>query len=150
MSYTPTNWTTGDTITAAKLNKMEQGIANAGGGEFAVVELSATGFNSATHDFGYIVYAYRKNNTWVTANDVEGNWTRIWGFSQPFDHIIPPQNTFVSADLCPFLVSVIADEINTTGGISDTPENLYLSYGSLVAGDCYRISGSGSIEFVAG
>lgn len=30
MSYTPTNWTTGDTITATKLNKIEQGIANAG------------------------------------------------------------------------------------------------------------------------
>ena len=32
MSYTPTTWTTGDTITATKLNKMEQGIASAGGG----------------------------------------------------------------------------------------------------------------------
>lgn len=32
MSYTPTNWTTGDTITASALNKIEQGIANAGGG----------------------------------------------------------------------------------------------------------------------
>lgn len=32
MSYTPTNWVTGDTITATKLNNMEQGIANAGGG----------------------------------------------------------------------------------------------------------------------
>ena len=31
MSYTPTTWTTGDTITATKLNKMEQGIAGAGG-----------------------------------------------------------------------------------------------------------------------
>ena len=31
MSYTPTTWTTGDTITATKLNKIEQGIANAGG-----------------------------------------------------------------------------------------------------------------------
>lgn len=30
MSYTPTTWQTGDTITAAGLNKMEQGIANAG------------------------------------------------------------------------------------------------------------------------
>ena len=27
MSYTPTNWQTGDTVTAALLNKMEQGIA---------------------------------------------------------------------------------------------------------------------------
>ena len=37
MSYTPTTWTTGDTITATKLNKMEQGIANAGGGIDALV-----------------------------------------------------------------------------------------------------------------
>ena len=32
MSYTPTTWQTGDTITATKLNKIENGIANAGGG----------------------------------------------------------------------------------------------------------------------
>lgn len=30
MSYTPTTWTTGDTITASALNKIENGIANAG------------------------------------------------------------------------------------------------------------------------
>ena len=30
MSYTPNTWATGDTITASKLNAMEQGIANAG------------------------------------------------------------------------------------------------------------------------
>lgn len=29
MSYTPTNWSAGDTITAAKLNKIEQGIVAA-------------------------------------------------------------------------------------------------------------------------
>ena len=28
MSYTPTTWTTGDTITASAMNKIEQGIAN--------------------------------------------------------------------------------------------------------------------------
>ena len=32
MSYEPTNWKSGDTVTSAKLNKIEQGIANAGGG----------------------------------------------------------------------------------------------------------------------
>ena len=31
MGYTPTTWTTGDTITATKLNKIENGIAGAGG-----------------------------------------------------------------------------------------------------------------------
>ena len=30
MSYTPTTWNTGDTITPSALNKIEQGIANAG------------------------------------------------------------------------------------------------------------------------
>ena len=32
MSYTPTTWTSGDTITASKLNKIEQGIAESGSG----------------------------------------------------------------------------------------------------------------------
>ena len=32
MSYTPTTWSTGDTITASAMNKIENGIANAGGG----------------------------------------------------------------------------------------------------------------------
>ena len=31
MSYIPTQWNSGDTVTSAKLNKMESGIANAGG-----------------------------------------------------------------------------------------------------------------------
>ena len=31
MAYTPTTWTTGDTVTATKMNKIENGIANAGG-----------------------------------------------------------------------------------------------------------------------
>ena len=32
MSYEPTTWKSGDVVTSTKLNKMEQGIANAGGG----------------------------------------------------------------------------------------------------------------------
>ena len=31
MAYTPTVWQAGDTVTVAKLNKMEQGIASCGG-----------------------------------------------------------------------------------------------------------------------
>lgn len=30
MSYTPTTWAAGDTVTAAKLNKLEQGVASSG------------------------------------------------------------------------------------------------------------------------
>ena len=39
MSYNPTNWTSGDIITSTKLNKIEQGIADAaesGGGVLRV------------------------------------------------------------------------------------------------------------------
>lgn len=32
MAYTPTEWQSGDIVTSAKLNKIEQGIAGAGGG----------------------------------------------------------------------------------------------------------------------
>lgn len=35
--YTPTNWQNGDVITADKLNNIEQGIVNAAGGEIGIV-----------------------------------------------------------------------------------------------------------------
>lgn len=43
MAYTPTNWATGDTVTATKLNKIEQGIANAGSGTPLVVTVTESG-----------------------------------------------------------------------------------------------------------
>lgn len=36
MSYTPTNWKSGDVVTSTKLNKLEQGVAAAGGGALLV------------------------------------------------------------------------------------------------------------------
>ena len=36
MSYEPTVWQTGDVVTSAKLNKLENGVANAGGGVLIV------------------------------------------------------------------------------------------------------------------
>lgn len=38
MSYTPTNWKTGDVVTSSKLNKLENGVADAGGGGWLAVE----------------------------------------------------------------------------------------------------------------
>ena len=40
MSYEPTNWKTGDVVTSAKLNKLEQGVAGAGGGDFVKVDVA--------------------------------------------------------------------------------------------------------------
>lgn len=51
MSYAPTQWNTGDVVTAEKLNKLEQGVAAAGGGSgdgnLLVVDATATRTNDA-------------------------------------------------------------------------------------------------------
>lgn len=39
MAYTPTVWKTGDVVSSEKLNKMENGIANAGGGASNLFEI---------------------------------------------------------------------------------------------------------------
>lgn len=43
MSYDPTNWQTGDVVTSQKLNKLEQGVADAGGGGLLIVNMTMTG-----------------------------------------------------------------------------------------------------------
>lgn len=50
MSYTPNTWATGDTITAAKLNNIENGIANAGVGWDAIIRLTHAD-NSGLDDY---------------------------------------------------------------------------------------------------
>lgn len=50
MAYTPTNWVTGDTVTATKLNKLEQGVANAGGGGYDA-EVYIYHDNVSAHDY---------------------------------------------------------------------------------------------------
>lgn len=52
MAYTPTVWATGDTITAEKLNKAEQGIAAASAGGSLIIPLTWDG-NTATLDASY-------------------------------------------------------------------------------------------------
>lgn len=42
MAYTPTEWQSGDIVTSAKLNKIENGIASAGGGGVLVANSDAT------------------------------------------------------------------------------------------------------------
>ena len=46
--YNPTNWQAGDTVTSAKLNKMEQGIAN--GGIRIVHVIDTSEINETTED----------------------------------------------------------------------------------------------------
>lgn len=54
MAYTPTTWVTGDTVTATKMNKLEQGVANAGGGyDFVITgEYVSDDFDNLTLESG--------------------------------------------------------------------------------------------------
>ena len=45
MAYTPHTWTTNETITAAKLNNLEEGVSSAGGGN-PLITFNFSGFGS--------------------------------------------------------------------------------------------------------
>lgn len=63
MSYTPTTWAAGDTVTAAKLNKLEQGVASSGGG----LKVGVTTIDGGTNT----IYALDK--TWKQISDAIEN-----------------------------------------------------------------------------
>ena len=68
MSYTPTNWQTGDTITAEKLNNMESGIE--GNSVFLItVALNELYANVADKTYSEIQAAYQSGKTLVCVNN---------------------------------------------------------------------------------
>lgn len=72
MAYTPTTWANGDTIDATKLNKMEQGIANAGAA--MIVEMSSS-TGQADHTFAEIFNALRAGTpVYLHFPDPGANW----------------------------------------------------------------------------
>ena len=149
MAYSPTTWTTGDTISASALNKIEQGIAGAGSGGTACVRISASGFASGEKIFGYVAYAYLDNGSWVLASD-NTPFKEIDGNQAPFDAllVIPLPN---DENVGVFLVDSVNDGRSITGDISVVPTTLYFSWGSAYEGsyNAYRITGNGSYEFIA-
>lgn len=64
MEYTPTEWKNGDVITAEKLNKLEQGIANSNSGMLEVI-MTAKG---ASDEEGF-----QLNKTWQEIYDAFPN-----------------------------------------------------------------------------
>ena len=59
MTYSPTTWTTGDTITASALNKIEQGIADAGGGGLIVNVTNSGGVKTMDKTYAEIYEALK-------------------------------------------------------------------------------------------
>lgn len=79
MSYTPTTWTTGDTITASALNKIENGIANAGGGGYdAEVYIYHSASTADDYDITIISGTFADLAARIADNDVPVVLFRIW------------------------------------------------------------------------
>lgn len=84
MSYEPTNWKSGDVVTSAKLNKMEQGIANAGG---ALVVANNNGTLNKTwkeiHDAAPLVWVEEDGGYFALGAVLEASGNYIATFIQP-------------------------------------------------------------------
>ena len=150
MAYEKHTWECDELITADKLNHMEDGIEDASQSPFAIVRLSATGFSSGTKDFAYLDYAIYDNvsGQWQFINSTD-HYHYIVGFDEPFEIALPPLPIPSGGEMYPFIT--LADQntsIVATGGVSNASESVYYEWGSYT--QAYRITGSGSIQFVAG
>lgn len=84
MAYTPTTWTTGDTITASAMNKIENGIANAGGGVSGLCTDTAGTLDKSYNDLvailatGTIPYIFKNGAVYIfefgDPNGIEANF----------------------------------------------------------------------------
>ena len=79
MSYTPTEWATGDIVTAEKLNKLEGGVEQASGGAPFIVHATQTGQNTATVDktFAEIAEAYETGVVYFNFQGVNAIVTKV-------------------------------------------------------------------------
>ena len=89
MAYEPTVWKSGDTVTSAKLNKMEQGIANAGGSEVVVVGIEVVNTESgatATFDktFAELKTAHEGGAIMLCNIHIEDTLTNLYGDTLSF------------------------------------------------------------------
>ena len=151
MSYTPTEWKNGDTITAEKMNNIENGVSNAVTGKMAMISLSAEGFSSASHQFGNFIYAVYNGEKWIVTIDDSADWLPVWGYAEPFYRVSPPVYVPDSETIGVFFAPVNENSVNitVTGDISETDTTVYFDYGSAISHKCHRIYGNGSIKLIA-
>lgn len=144
MGYTPTTWNTGDTITASALNKIEQGIADGGGGGGnPMIRIKTHGFGSYSHFFSLAICT-EDNGQYLAevlllpdgSQNTLRNIIFYGGDSDVIVYDMPvPQNmylTFIRPNTASFTTTV-------SGNISQT--TVTVNYGStadayIITGDC--------------
>lgn len=92
MAYEPTVWQTGDVVTAEKMNKLENGVANSGGGGFLLVHVENSTMDKTWNeikealDNGIPAFAQTIDDDKVSIDSIysalinDGNYN-IWVFS---------------------------------------------------------------------
>ena len=75
MSYTPTVWASGDTVTATKMNKIENGIAGAGGGGLMVTVTESSGTYTCNKTYSEIAAAATTMPIFLVYDNSNGNDT---------------------------------------------------------------------------
>ena len=110
MSYTKNTWKAGDTITSAKLNNMEDGIAAAGGGGALIVE--------ATVNDGSMIL----NKTWKEIHDAT-NCAFIFPMSATSFSVFTNYNCTPGSGKVFYSVTVFV--FIKDGGVVDTGETTF-------------------------
>lgn len=108
MSYTVTDWKTGDYITVSKLNKIEQGIA-AASSAIQIIGFSAYSANGFTldHTFKWIYDAVSSGSLIVVLHEGRSGYVKGISFYEESDYF------FGGVEIgSPFLNSVTTDQWN--------------------------------------
>ena len=151
MSYTPTTWTTGDTITATKMNKIEQGIAGIGGNP--LITFNFDGFASSSYIFNFAIGELDEEDDVYIAKKIIGiddvsTLEEIYIFAPDGEYIYPLQSPVPKADgLALLFIQPSTNYFATTvsGNISQT--TVTVNYGTV--SDAYIVTGDCTINIEA-
>ena len=106
MAYTPTNWTTGDTITASLLNKMENGIASAGSATPLVVTVTESGANlNCNKTFNQVKAAMDANQSVYFDFTGTSDWDNAYSLAVGYSNTLYSVTTFVNQNVFSFFAS---------------------------------------------
>lgn len=154
MSYTPTNWSTGNTITASALNKIEQGIAS-GSSDIKVVKVVSEAEGSLWAYYGYIKQGVDPQypTQWALTIDVTdtSNVINLAGsyIKRVVGVPIDPTNELTAGIYISYYAYTIFD-IETSGGVSSEPIVVHGRSGtgwSSAEYYFYVVTGNGTITF---
>ena len=110
MAYTPTTWATGDTVTATKMNKLEQGVANAGSWD-AVIRLTHSNDSGADTPANLTLSIIEGSFSDLSAKISNGEYPTIlvqyyhpWGirFAVPMAYITYSSNEVINITIAGF------------------------------------------------